>query len=72
MGDSNSEVGEDFNRNGVELELLSFCNYSATPFHAIRQERQKGRVPITDEIGPLEKSHFFYVKHSRRMSESEF
>ena len=32
----------------------------------------KGRVAITDKICPLEKIHFFYVKRSRRVSESEF
>ena len=32
----------------------------------------KGRVAITDKICPLEKIHFFYVKRSRSVSESEF
>ena len=33
---------------------------------------KKGRVAITDKICPLEKIHFFYVKRSRRVFESEF
>ena len=36
------------------------------------KNKHKGWVAITDKICPLEKIHFFYVKRSRRVSESKF